>query len=128
MQDANKQGDRIGMLLDLDQGSMTVWKNGILLGVMQAEGVSGPLCWAAGLAKDHIARIESAPRCWLCRRRRGWRLRRCRNPSLLTTDEAQEAAAPASNPGPASPSKLGGGEGTAGELAVLAVTAMDVHH
>ena len=24
---ADEQGDRIGMLLDLDQGSMTVWKN-----------------------------------------------------------------------------------------------------
>ena len=46
MQSARKQGDRIGMLLDLDQGSMTVWKNGEQLGVMQAEGLSGPLCWA----------------------------------------------------------------------------------
>ena len=41
-----ERGDRIGMLLDLDQGSMTVWKNGELLGVMLAEGLSGPLCWA----------------------------------------------------------------------------------
>ena len=42
-----EQGDRIGMLLDLDQGSMTVWKNGVKLGVMQAGGLRGPLCWAA---------------------------------------------------------------------------------
>ena len=39
-----KTGDRIGMLLDLDQGSMTVWKNDVRLGVMQGEGLSGPLC------------------------------------------------------------------------------------
>ena len=45
MQDI-KQGDRIGMLLDLDQGSMTAWKNDVRLGVMHAEGLRGPLCWA----------------------------------------------------------------------------------
>ena len=49
MQAAREQGDRIGMLLDLDQGSMTVWKNDEQLGVMQAEGLSGPLCWAVSL-------------------------------------------------------------------------------
>ena len=41
-----RQSDRIGMLLDLDQGSMTVWKNEMKLGVMQVEGLGGPLCWA----------------------------------------------------------------------------------
>ena len=62
MQTAKEQGDRIGMLLDLDQGSMTVWKNGELLGVMQAEGLSGPLCWAVSSAyAGSSARIESAP-------------------------------------------------------------------
>jgi len=61
VQTAREQGDRIGMLLDLDQGSMSVWKNGERLGVMQAEGLTGPLCWAAevGLQGDS-ARIESA--------------------------------------------------------------------
>ena len=54
-----RQGDRIGMLLDLDQGSMTVWKNDERLGLMQAEGLRGPLCWGASLALDHSARIES---------------------------------------------------------------------
>ena len=29
---------------------MTVWKNEVKLGVMQAEGLSGPLCWAVLLA------------------------------------------------------------------------------
>jgi hypothetical protein len=56
------EGDRIGMLLDLDQGSMTVWKNNEKLGVMQAEGLTGPLCWAVSLHQhDSSARIESAP-------------------------------------------------------------------
>ncbi len=56
-----KQGDRIGMLLDLDQGSMTVWKNGEKMGVMVAEGLIGPLCWAVALYKaGDSARIDSA--------------------------------------------------------------------
>ena len=54
------EGDRIGMLLDLDQGSMTVWKNGEKLGVMVAEGLSGPLCWAVSMyGQGYSARIES---------------------------------------------------------------------
>ena len=52
---ARVEGDRIGMLLDLDQGSMTVWKNDIKLGVMVAEGLSGPLCWAISMA-DPVSR------------------------------------------------------------------------
>jgi hypothetical protein len=59
MQAAREPGDRIGMLLDLDQGSMSIWKNDEHLGVMVAEGLSGPLCWAGdGLVS---ARVESAP-------------------------------------------------------------------
>ena len=46
MQAVHEQGDRIGMLLDLDQGSMTVWKNDEKLGVIQVEGLSGEFCWA----------------------------------------------------------------------------------
>ena len=42
---AEDQGDRIGLLLVLDQGSVTGWKNDVQLGVMRAEGLSGPLCW-----------------------------------------------------------------------------------
>ena len=57
-----EQGDRIGMLVDLDQGSMTVWKDGQQLGPMQAEGLSGPLCWAASLYYEGSSvRLESAP-------------------------------------------------------------------
>jgi hypothetical protein len=32
------------MLLDLDQGSMSIWKNDVKMGVMHAEGLTGPLC------------------------------------------------------------------------------------
>ena len=54
------------MLLDLDQGSMTVWKNDDVirknddvirkndekLRVLVAEGLSGPLCWAVVLGSQ----------------------------------------------------------------------------
>jgi hypothetical protein len=64
MQDA-REGDRIGMLLDLDQGTMTVYKNDAWLGVM-AMGLSGEYCWALSMESnpyDHRAdsvRIEAA--------------------------------------------------------------------
>ena len=61
MQGAQQEGGPIGMLLDLDQGSMTVWKNDKKLGVMVAEGVRGPLCWAVEMFQESSARIESAP-------------------------------------------------------------------
>ena len=50
------------MLLDLDQGRMTVWKNDEKLGVMQAEGLRGPLCWAVSINQqsDSVC-IELAP-------------------------------------------------------------------
>ena len=64
MERAREQGDRIGMLLDLDQGSLAVWKNDVRLGVMQAEGLSRPLCcWAVALymyRAPSSARIGSA--------------------------------------------------------------------
>ena len=54
------QGDRVGMLFDLDQGSMTVWKNDVRVGVMQADGLSGPLCCGVSvLTQGDSARIES---------------------------------------------------------------------
>ena len=40
-----EEGTRIGMLLGLDQGSMTVYKNDERLGVM-ATGLSGEYSWA----------------------------------------------------------------------------------
>jgi hypothetical protein len=58
-QDA-KQGDRIGMLLDLDQGSMTVYKNDERLGVM-ATGLRGEYSWAVALwSPGSTVRIEAA--------------------------------------------------------------------
>ena len=48
------------MLLDLDQGSMTVWKNDEKHVVMVAEGLRGPLCWAVELVSGNSVRIESA--------------------------------------------------------------------
>ena len=62
MQGATEQGDHIGVLLDLDQGSMTVWKNDEKLGVMVAEGLCGTYCWAVSIVGYvDSARIESAP-------------------------------------------------------------------
>ena len=61
-QHAREVGDRIGMLLDLDQGSMTVWKNGERMGVMVVEGLRGPFCWAVEVLKENgRVRIGSAP-------------------------------------------------------------------
>jgi hypothetical protein len=54
------EGDRIGMLLDLDQGTMTVYKNDERLGVM-AIGLSGEYSWAVALYyRGDSTRIESA--------------------------------------------------------------------
>ena len=59
-QGAREDGDRIGMLLDLDEGSMTIWKNDVKLGVMVTEGLSGPFCWAAMLStRNSRIRIDS---------------------------------------------------------------------
>ena len=50
------------MLLDLDQGSMSVYKGDARMGVMQAEGLSGEYSWAASTPSHHAsARIASAP-------------------------------------------------------------------
>ena len=55
-----KEGDRIGMLLDLDQGSMRIYKDDEKLGVMVAEGLSGPLCWAVSMRREgESTRIDS---------------------------------------------------------------------
>jgi hypothetical protein len=60
MQTAKKQGDRIGMLLDLDQGTMTVYKNDERLGVM-ATGLSGEYSWAVSIYMvRHSVRIDAA--------------------------------------------------------------------
>ena len=71
MQTAMEEGDRIGLLLDLDAGSLTVYKNDERLGVMQESGLTDAAGyrWAVALAsKGDSARI--------CRWRRGKRTRR----------------------------------------------------
>ena len=59
MQSAQEQGDLIGMLIDLDQGSVSIWKNGERLGVMVSHGLKGPFSWAISLYPGESARIES---------------------------------------------------------------------
>ena len=60
MQATREQGDRIGLLLDLDQGSMTVYKNDERLGVM-ATGLSGEYSWAVSLHYvGYSARVDAA--------------------------------------------------------------------
>ena len=41
-------GDEIGMLLDLDEGTLSVYKNSRKLGVMK-RGLAGPYCWAVSI-------------------------------------------------------------------------------
>ena len=41
-------GDEIGMLLDLDEGTLSVYKNGRKLGVVE-KGLAGPYCWVVSL-------------------------------------------------------------------------------
>ena len=61
MNKAAETGDRIGMLLDLDAGTTTVFKNDVCLGVM-ATGLSGEYCWAVSLEdEDDSVRVDSAP-------------------------------------------------------------------
>jgi hypothetical protein len=40
-------GDVLRLLLDSDAGTLTVKKNGTLLGVAATSGLTGDLCWAA---------------------------------------------------------------------------------
>ena len=42
---------KIGMLLDLDEGTLTVYKNGTRLGVMK-RGLAGHYCWVVSMSGD----------------------------------------------------------------------------
>ena len=46
-------GGEIGMLLDLDEGTLSVYKNGRKLGVMK-RGLVGPYCWVATMLGDQV--------------------------------------------------------------------------
>eukprot|EP01046_Picozoa_sp_COSAG06_P030999 COSAG06_NODE_2985_length_5985_cov_81.901121_1_plen_451_part_00 len=65
MQGAREEGDRIDMLLDLGAGSMSVFKNGEPLGVMQESGLGGAgveYRWAVVLGwEGDSARIDVMP-------------------------------------------------------------------
>lgn len=55
------EGDTIGLLLDLDTGTLAVFSNGEQMGVM-ATGLSGEYCWAVSLWNPgDSVRIELAP-------------------------------------------------------------------
>jgi hypothetical protein len=41
-----KTGDVLRLLLDSDAGTLTVKKNGVMLGVAVSSGLTGDLCWA----------------------------------------------------------------------------------
>jgi hypothetical protein len=60
MQGTVAAGDRIGMLLDLDKGSMTIYRNDERLGVMMT-GLSGEYSWAVSLGGKDAVRINCPP-------------------------------------------------------------------
>ncbi|EJK61340.1 hypothetical protein THAOC_18199 [Thalassiosira oceanica] len=50
-------GDIIGMLLNLDEGTLTVYKNSRRLGVLK-DGLSGSYCWYATVGEDDMVTIK----------------------------------------------------------------------
>ena len=48
------------MLLDLDEGTVTVYQNGVCLGVKKGEGLAGHYCWAVNM--NNHARDKSSVR------------------------------------------------------------------
>ena len=46
--EASRSGDTVGMLLNLDEGTLAVYKNNHRLGVMK-DGLSGSYCWYVGV-------------------------------------------------------------------------------
>ncbi|EJK51996.1 hypothetical protein THAOC_28777 [Thalassiosira oceanica] len=46
-----QSGDTVGMLLNLDEGTLSVYRNNRLLGVLKT-GLSGPYCWHVNLFKQ----------------------------------------------------------------------------
>ena len=52
----NGEGE-IGLLLDLDEGTLTVYMNGTRLGIMK-DGLTGEYCWYTGIANGAAVHIE----------------------------------------------------------------------
>lgn len=50
-------GDEIGLLLDLDEGSLSVYKNGRKLGVMK-RGLAGHYCWVLSMFEGTSVTIK----------------------------------------------------------------------
>ena len=50
-------GDTVGMLLNLDEGTLKVYKNNRCLGILK-DGLSGPYCWYVCLEDDATVAIE----------------------------------------------------------------------
>jgi len=55
-----EEGDRIGLLLDIDQGSLTVYKNDTRLGTVVGSRLRGGYKWAVGVESGESVRIEHA--------------------------------------------------------------------
>ena len=51
-------GDTVGMLLNLNEGTLTVYNNNRRLGVMK-DGLSGPYCWCVSLFMKNAAIIDT---------------------------------------------------------------------
>ena len=57
-----QRGDRVGLLLDLDLGTLAVYKNDNRLGIVSSELAGGEYCWAATMfAAGSAVRIEKKP-------------------------------------------------------------------
>ncbi|EJK72902.1 hypothetical protein THAOC_05522 [Thalassiosira oceanica] len=52
-----QSGDTVGMLLNLDEGTLTVYMNNSRLGVLK-DGLSGPYCWYVNLFKREAVSIK----------------------------------------------------------------------
>jgi hypothetical protein len=52
-------GDVLRLLLDSDAGTLTVKKNGALLGVVVTSGLTGDLCWAVSCGAGDSVRIKA---------------------------------------------------------------------
>jgi hypothetical protein len=53
------EGDVLRLLLDSDAGTLTVKKNGTLLGAMVASGLTGDICWAVSMWIDGVEDLDS---------------------------------------------------------------------
>ena len=47
----------VGLLLNIDEGTLAVYKNGVRLGILK-EGLSGEYCWYTTLYDHSTVRIE----------------------------------------------------------------------